>query len=55
MKYTVPVAAPRLAIASMIRNSDIAVKNAPAAALLKVRVTITVSATNRQNPNEISG
>ena len=39
------MAAPRLATASTIRNSDIAVKNAPAAAWLKLRVTITVSAT----------
>src|ERR1700677_411530 len=45
MKYTVPVAAPRLATASTIRNSDMAVKKAPAAALLKVLAMITVSAT----------
>ena len=45
MKYTVPVAAPRLATASTIRNSDMAVKKAPATALLKLRVMTTVSAT----------
>src|ERR1035437_9380309 len=45
MKYTVPVAAPRLATASTIRNSDMDVKKAPAAALLKVLAMITVSAT----------
>ena len=45
MKYAVPVAAPRLATASTIRNSDVAVKKAPTAALLKLRVMITVNAT----------
>ncbi len=43
MKYTAPVKAPRLATASMIRNSEVAAKNAPATGLLNCLVTIKVT------------